>query len=157
MMRWIVSTSLRYRYIVLALAIILLVFGILHLRHVSVDVFPEFAPPLVEVQTEAPGMSASEVESLITIQLEYAFSSTPQLTTIRSKSVPGLSSILLIFKPQTDALQARQLVQERLSGVLRNLPTWAGIPWMLQPLSATSRVMQIGLTSKIYNLTDLSM
>lgn len=157
MMRWIVSASLRFRYIMLALAAILLIFGILHLRHVSVDVFPEFAPPLVEVQTETPGLSASEVESLLTIQLEDVLSSTPQLDTMRSKSVPGLSSIVLIFKPDMDVLVARQLVQERLNAALRNLPTWAGIPWILQPLSATSRVMQIGLTSKKYSLTDLSM
>lgn len=157
MMRWIVGVSLRFRYLILAIAASLLIFGIMYLRHSSVDVFPEFAPPLVEVQTEAPGMSASEVESLLTIQLEAAFSNTPQLDTIRSKSVPGLSSIVLIFQPDTDALVARQLVQERLRAALRNLPTWAGIPWMLQPLSATSRVMHIGLTSKRFNLTDLSM
>lgn len=157
MMRWIVNASLHFRYIMLALAAILLIFGTLHLRHVSVDVFPEFAPPLVEVQTETPGLSASEVESLVTIQLEDVFSSIPQLDTIRSKSVPGVSSIVLIFKSGMDILVARQLVQERLDAALRNLPTWAGIPWMLQPLSATSRVVQIGITSKKYSLTDLSM
>ncbi len=157
MMRWIVSTSLRLRYIIVALAVLLLIFGIMHLRHISLDVFPEFAPPLVEVQTEAPGMSASEVESLVTIQLEDAFSSTPKLDTMRSKSVPGLSSIVLIFNPDTDVLVARQLVQERLNSSLRNLSLWVGIPWMLQPLSATSRVMHIGLTSKKYSLSDLSM
>lgn len=157
MMRWIVSTSLRFRYIMLALAAILLIFGLLHLRNISLDVFPEFAPPLVEIQTETPGLSAAEVESLVTIQLEDVFSSTPQLDIMRSKSVPGLSSIVLIFKPDTDELVDRQLVQERLTAALRNLPTWAGIPWMLQPLSATSRVMHIGLTSKKYSLTDLSM
>lgn len=157
MMRWLVSASLRFRYIMMAFAVILLIFGIMHLRQVSLDVFPEFAPPWVEVQTETPGLSAAEVESLVTIQLEDVFSSTPQLDILRSKSVPGLSSIVLIFKPETDALVARQLVQERLNAALRNLPTWAGMPWMLQPLSATSRVMHIGLTSKKYSLTDLSM
>lgn len=157
MMRWIVSSSLRFRYIMMALAACLLVFGILRLRDVSLDVFPEFAPPLVEVQTETPGLSAAEVESLVTIQLEDAFNSTPHLDVMRSKSVPGVSSIVMIFKPDTDQLVARQLVQERLNAALRNLPTWAGMPWMLQPLSATSRVMHIGLTSQKFSLTDLSM
>jgi CzcA family heavy metal efflux pump len=156
-MRWIVGASLRFRYIIIALACVLLVFGLLCLRHVSLDVFPEFAPPLVEVQTETPGLSAAEVESLVTIQLEDVFSSTAQLDIIRSKSVPGLSSIVLIFKPGIDELVARQLVQERLTAALRTLPTWAGMPWILQPLSATSRVMHIGLTSKKYSLTELSM
>src|SRR5205814_5241823 len=107
--------------------------------------------------TEAPGMSSSEVESLVTIPLEDALKSTPQLDTMRSKSVPGLLSITLVFKPGIDIMLARQLVQERLAVATRTLPSWAGIPWMLQPLSATSRVMKIGLSSDTYSLNDLSM
>jgi Cu/Ag efflux pump CusA len=127
------------------------------MRDMPVDVFPEFAPPMVEIQTEAPGMSTSEVESLITTQLENALNSTPQLDTMRSKSVPGVSSITLIFKPETDIMLARQLVQERLAVAERTLPSWAGLPLMLPPLSATSRVLKIGISSGKYNLTDLSM
>jgi CzcA family heavy metal efflux pump len=157
MMRWIVGSSLRFRFLVLAVGAVMMFVGISQLRDMPVDVFPEFAPPLVEIQTETPGMSTEEVESLVTTQLEDALSSTPQLDTMRSKSVPGLSSITLIFKPGTDVLQARQLVQERLAVAVRSLPSWAGLPWMLQPLSATSRVMKIGLSSDKYSLTDLSM
>ncbi|HEX7734460.1 MAG TPA: efflux RND transporter permease subunit [Ktedonobacteraceae bacterium] len=157
MMRWIVGSSLRFRFLVLAVAFMTMFIGIIQLSNSPVDVFPEFAPPLVEIQTEAPGMSTEEVESLITIQLEDALSSTPQLDTMRSKSVPGLSAITLIFQPGTDILQARQLVQERLAVATRSLPSWAGLPWILQPLSATSRVMKIGLTSHTYSLDDLSM
>jgi CzcA family heavy metal efflux pump len=157
MMRWIVGSSLRFRYLMVALAAALMFFGTEQLGTMPVDVFPEFAPPYVEIQTEALGMSTSEVESLVTIPLEDALSSTPQLDTMRSKSVPGLSSITLIFKPGTDILHARQLVQERLAVATRTLPSWAGLPWMLQPLSATSRVMKIGLSSNQYSLTDLSM
>src|SRR5215471_5738262 len=142
MMRWIVGSSLHLRYLMVALAAAMMFFGIEQILAMPVDVFPEFAPPLVEIQTEAPGMSTSEVESLVTTQLEDALSSTPQLDTMRSKSVPGLSSITLIFKPGTDIMQARQLVQERLAVATRTLPSWAGLPWMLQPLSATSRVMK---------------
>lgn len=157
MMRWIVGTSLYFRYLIAAAAAALMIFGIEHLRRIPLDVFPEFAPPIVEIQTETPGLSASEVESLVTIQLEAAFNSTPNLDIMRSKSVPGVSSIVLIFRPDADILRARQQVQERLNVAIRTLPTWAGIPWILQPLSATSRVMHIGLTSKKYSLTDLSM
>lgn len=157
MMRWIVGSSLHFRPLVIAAATVMLVLGTLQLHTLPVDVFPEFAPPLVEVQTEAPGMSTSEVESLLTTQLENALNSTPHLDTMRSKSVPGVSSITLIFKPGTDPLQARQLVQERLTIAERTLPTWAGLPLMLPPLSATSRVLQIGITSDKYDMTDLSM
>jgi CzcA family heavy metal efflux pump len=157
MMRWIVGASLHFRFLVIAIVAALMFFGTQQLRTMPVDVFPEFAPPYVEIQTEALGMSSAEVESLVTIPLEDSLNSTPDLDTIRSKSVPGLSAISLIFKPGTDILQARQLVQERLAVAVRTLPSWAGLPWMLPPLSATSRVMQIGLTSDKYSLTDLSM
>ena len=76
---------------------------------------------------------------------------------MRSKSVPGLSAITLIFKRGTDSLEARQLVNERLAIAMRSIPTSAGIPWILQPLSATSRAMKIGLSSSKYSMTDLSM
>jgi CzcA family heavy metal efflux pump len=157
MMRWIVGSSLYLRFLVVAVAVAMMFIGITQLGNMPVDVFPEFAPPLVEIQTEAPGMSASEVESLVTIQLEDALSSTPQLDDMRSKSVPGVSSITLIFKPGIDIMQARQLVQERLAVATRTLPSWAGLPLMLPPLSATSRVMQIGLSSNTYSQTDLAM
>ena len=81
MMRWIVGSSLYLRFLVVAVAVAMMFIGITQLGNMPVDVFPEFAPPLVEIQTEAPGMSASEVESLVTIQLEDALSSTPNSTT----------------------------------------------------------------------------
>jgi CzcA family heavy metal efflux pump len=157
MIRWIVRSSIHFRYLVIAIAAAMMFFGIDQFRTTPVDVFPEFAPPLVEIQTEALGMSTSEVESLVTIQLEEALNSTPNLETMRSKTVPGLSSITLIFKQGTDVLLARQHVAERLAIATKHLPSWAGIPWMLPPLSATSRVMKIGLSSDKYSLTDLSM
>ena len=157
MMRWIVGSSLRFRFLVLALAAGMMAFGVSRLNHMPVDVFPEFAPPLVEVQTEGFGMGTEEVESLITVPLEQALNSTPGLDVLRSKTVPGLSSLVLIFKPGTDVLAARQFVNERLAVAIPNLPTSAGIPWTLQPLSATSRAMHIGISSTKYSLTDLSM
>ena len=104
-MTWLVTTSLRLRVLVLALCGVLLVVGARTLRTTPLDVFPEFAPPLVEVQTEAPGLSTEEVESLISMPLENALNGTPWMKTIRSKSVLGLSSVVLIFQDGTDSIR----------------------------------------------------
>src|SRR5919108_1284343 len=157
MMRWIITSSLKFRFLVLALAVAMMYFGMARLHDMPMDVFPEFAPPLVEIQTEGQGMTSSEVEELITIPMEQSLSGTPGLDVLRSKSVNGLSAIRLFFKLGTDILQARQVVQERLQLALADLPKSAGMPIMLQPLSATSRVMKIGLSSKVYDLKELSM
>jgi CzcA family heavy metal efflux pump len=156
-MRWIVGSSLKFRFIVVAFAGGLIFFGVQTLRDMPVDVFPEFAPPRVEVQTASLGLSASEVESLVTIPLEQALNGVDGLATIRSKSVEQLSSIELIFEEGTDLLRARQLVAERMATVTPNLPTWSTPPVMIQPLSATSRVMKIGLSSDELSVIDLSM
>jgi CzcA family heavy metal efflux pump len=157
MMRWVVGSSLKYRFLVIAAAVAMMYFGGLQLRNSPVDVFPEFAPPRVEVQTACLGLSTTEVEQLITVPLEQALNGVPGLDVMRSKSVPQLSSITLFFKRGTDLLAARQLVQERLSVVASSLPSWAAPPVMIQPLSSTSRVMKIGLTSDTITPIDLSM
>ena len=159
MLRWIVGSSLKFRYLMVALATGLMFFGVQQLQHTAVDVFPEFAPPKVEVQTPSLGLSANQVESLVTIPLEQTLNGVPGLDEIRSKSVESLSSIEMIFKPGTDLLTARQHVAERISQISPQLPTWASPPFMIQPLSATSRVMKIGLTSNDPDLDmiDLSM
>src|ERR687892_2795720 len=159
MLRWIVGSSLRFRFIVLAVAGTMIFVGVEQLRHTSVDVFPEFAPPRVEIQTPSLGLSSSEVESLITIPLEQTLNGVPGLDVIRSRSVEQLSSIELIFKRGTDLLEARQLVAERLAAITPTLPRWSMPPFMIQPLSATSRVMKIGLTSTDpdVDLMDMSM
>jgi CzcA family heavy metal efflux pump len=157
MMRWIVGSSLKFRFVVVALGAGLMFFGVTQLQDTPVDVFPEFAPPRVEVQTPSLGLSASEVESLVTIPLEQALNGIPGLDTLRSKSVEQLSSIELIFNRGVDLLEARQLVAERIGTVTPTLPTWSSPPFMIQPLSATSRVMKIGLSSKTLSQIDMSM
>src|SRR5882724_8599827 len=107
MMNWLVSTSLKLRVLVLALSIVLMIVGVRTARNAPLDVFPEFAPPLIEVQTEAPGLSTEEVESFISVPLENALNGTIGLKTIRSKSVLGLSSVVLIFEPGADLMKAR--------------------------------------------------
>jgi len=158
MMQWIVASSLKFRFIVIAGAAALVLYGVTRLRHMPVDVFPEFAPPKVEIQTEGQGMSSAEVEDLITNPMELVLMGTPELDVMRSRSVNGLSQIVLLFKRGTDLLYARQLVQERLELAIKQLPSAASTPpVMLQPLSATSRVMKIGLSSSDIDLKDLSM
>ncbi|MCI0832292.1 MAG: efflux RND transporter permease subunit [Chloroflexi bacterium] len=154
MIRWVIGSSLKLPFIVIALAAAMMYFGLAQLRDMPVDVFPEFAPPRVELQTEAPGLSTVETEEILTITLEQALAGTPGLDVLRSKTVPGLSSIELIFKPGTDIWLARQLVQERLNTV--DLPTAVGVPIMLPPLSSTSRALFIGLSSDELSLIELS-
>jgi CzcA family heavy metal efflux pump len=156
MMRAIVASSLHFRFLVVFAAGVLMLFGILRVREMPVDVFPEFAPPLVEIQTEGPGMSTTEIEELITIPLEQAMYGTPGLAYLRSKSVTGLSSVRMIFKPGTDLLLARQLVGERLAIAVRSLPASTGLTHMLAPLSSTSRVMKIGMSSSTMDMLELS-
>jgi CzcA family heavy metal efflux pump len=156
MMRAIIESSQRLRFLVVVIAAVTMFFGVTQLRTAPVDVLPEFELPMVEVQTEALGLSADEVESLITLNLEELLSGTSWLRTIRSQSVPGLSSILLVFEPGTNLMHARQLVQERLT-LAYTLPNVSKPPVMLQPLSTTSRVMIIGLTSKEVSLIQMSV
>ncbi|MDX6251796.1 MAG: hypothetical protein QOF10_5156 [Kribbellaceae bacterium] len=156
-MRRIVGASLRFRFIVVAAAIALMVFGTLQLPAMRVDVFPEFAPPRIEIQTICLGLTTSDVEALVTVPLEQALNGVAGLADMRSKSVPQLSSVELIFEPDTDLLRARQLVSERLDAVLPNLPTWASPPVMLAPVSATGRAVQIGMSSTDHSLIAMSM
>ncbi len=157
MMRWIVGSSLRFRFLVLAFAAGMMVLGVGQLQSAPVDVFPEFAPPRVEIQTPSLGLSAIEVESLVTVPLEQALAGVEGLDIMRSKSVRDLSSIELIFERGGDLLVSRQLVAERVAAVTPSLPTWASPPVIMQPLSATSRVMKIGMTSDEHSLIDMSM
>ena len=147
MIRWIVESSLKLRFLVIILAVVLMTAGVMQLRSAPIDVFPEFDPPMVEVQTEALGLSAAEIESLLTVPMEAdLLNGVAWLDQIYSESVAGLSSILLIFEPGTDPIRARQMVQERLTQTFA-LPNVSLPPTMLQPLSSTSRVMMVGLSS----------
>jgi CzcA family heavy metal efflux pump len=157
MMQWIIARSLRFRYLVIFSAAALMVFGIGRMQAMPVDVFPEFAPPRVEIQTPCLGLSSTEVEQLVTVPLEEVFNGTPGLSVMRSKSVEQLSSIVLIFEAGTDIMQARQEVAERLAIATPTLPTWAAPPFMLPPLSSTARTMKIGISSKQHSVIDLSM
>jgi CzcA family heavy metal efflux pump len=157
MMRWVIDSSLRFRLLVVALASALLVVGSTRLGGMPADVLPEFAPPTVEIQTEALGLSAPEVEQLITVPMEQdLLNGVAFLDDIRSESVPGMSRILLIFEPGTDLFRARQVVAERLTQA-HALPQVSKPPQMLQPLSSTKRVMIIGVSSRSLSALEMSV
>jgi CzcA family heavy metal efflux pump len=157
MMRWIIGSSVRFRLLVVSLAAALLAVGGTRLREMPTDVLPEFAPTTVEIQTEALGLSAPEVEQLITVPLEQdLLNGVAFLDDIRSESVPGLSRILLVFEPGTDLIRARQVVAERLTQA-HALPQVSKPPQMLQPLSSTSRVMIIGVSAKGLSALEMSV
>lgn len=152
MIRGIVGWSLQFRFLILVVAVALIAFGVTQLRNMPVDVLPEFSPPFVEIQTEALGLSAEEVEQMITVPMEQdLLAGVAWADVIRSKSVPGLSSVLILFEPGTDLFRARQMVSERLSQAAVGLPNVSKSPTMIQPMSSASRFMIIGLTS-----TDMS-
>jgi CzcA family heavy metal efflux pump len=154
--RWIVGSSLKFRFIVVAAGAAMMLFGAQQLRAMPVDAFPEFAQPRVEIQTICLGLSAAEVEGLVTVPLEQALQGMAGLDFVRSKSIPQLSSIELLFKPGTDIFRARQLVGERVATVGPTLPTWAAPPFIMPTTSTTSRVMKIGISSKDISVTRLS-
>lgn len=156
MLRWIVGSSLRLVALAVAFAGVILLLGITQLRSAAVDTYPEFTAPSVQVQTEALGLSAAEVEALITVPLENELNGVAWVDHIQSSSVPALSSVVLTFKRGTDIYRARQLVTERLAqgpGVAK-----VGSPSiMIQPVSSNSRVMMIALSAKDTSLMEMSI
>jgi CzcA family heavy metal efflux pump len=157
MMQWIIGSSLRLRVLVVAVALLLLGTGVWQLRNTSLDVVPEFSPLSLQVKTEALGLSAAEVESLITVPMEAdLLNGVPWLKSIESESLTGLSSIEMFFAPGTDIMHARQMVQERLTQA-HALPNVSSPPLLLQPVSSASRIMNVGLSSKSLPLVDISV
>ena len=157
MFGWITRFSLQFRILVLALAAGIIAFGIINVPRIAVDTMPEFAPAQVEIQTEALGLSAVEVEQLITSPMEAdLLNGVAWLDEIRSKSVPGLSSIQLVFEPGTDLLRARQLVAERMTQAVA-LPNVSAPPLIMQPVSSTSRVLMVKMNSKQLSGIEMSV
>ena len=158
MIRGIIRTSLSFRFLAIVLAVALIAFGANQLRQMPVDVLPEFSPPFVEIQTEALGLSAEEVEQMITVPMEQdLLAGVAWLDVIRSESVPGLSSVLVYFEPGTDLYRARQMVAERIAQSAVGLPHVSKPPTMIQPLSSASRFMIVGLSSKDLSLIEMSV
>jgi Cu/Ag efflux pump CusA len=155
MLRHLILFSLRYRLVVLLLAALLMVGGLVAVREAPWDVFPEFAPPQIIVQTEAPGLSAEEVEQLVTIPIESAVNGVSRIDALRSSSIPGLSVVTAIFEEGTDVLEARQLMAERLGQLGPELPDDVESPRMTPLAASTSRLLMLALTSDTVPLMDL--
>ncbi|MBV1706415.1 MAG: efflux RND transporter permease subunit [Hyphomicrobiales bacterium] len=147
MLTGLVKFSLRHRNAVFAAALFIMAYGTLALVRANYDVFPEFAPPMAVVVTEAPGLSAGEVERLVTNPVEADLGGTIGLASMRSKSLQGLSMVTLIFGNRLNVWRARQVVNEKLAQLTASLPQGIGVPHLLPLASATSIVMQVGLTS----------
>jgi CzcA family heavy metal efflux pump len=154
-----VGASLRHSLVVFFLAAVLVGLGVAAARKAPLDVFPEFAPPIVDVQTESPGYAAEDVEALVTTPLEQALAGTPEVTTIRSSSALGLSTLRTFFPYGTDPFHARQLVTERVTLAAEQLP--AGIHPRVAPLSSVlTTFLAIGLrgdaSMPVVDLRDLA-
>ncbi|MGI8888485.1 MAG: efflux RND transporter permease subunit [Nocardioidaceae bacterium] len=156
-LQWIVRSALTFRVLVVTVALGIIALGVILLPKSQIEMMPEFEPPTVHIQTEALGLSAAEVEQLITVPMEAdLLNGVAFLDQIRSESVPGLSSIELVFDEGTDIMEARQVVAERLTQA-HALPNVSRPPAMLQPTSSTSRVMMVGLSSEELSLIELSV
>jgi CzcA family heavy metal efflux pump len=151
----IIGFAVRFRGIVVALAILLLGYGAVSVSRAKYDVFPEFAPPQVGIQTEAPGLTAEQVEVLVTQPIENAINGVPGVEQLRSTSIQGLSVITVIFNAASDIYRDRQVVSERLAEAGQQLPTNVAAPTMTPLTSSSSTVLVLGLTSETRSLMDL--
>jgi len=144
---WIIDLAIRRRRAVLALALLLAVWGLWSLGGARYDVFPEFAPPEVGIQAEAPGLTPTQVETLVTRPLEAALAGAPGVRSLRSTSIQGLSVLSVLFDPSSDIYLDRQVVAERLASAAADLPRGIKPPGLTPLTSSTSTVLVIGLTS----------
>lgn len=154
MMSALVRFSIRFNGVIIALATLAIIYGIFSLTRSNLDVFPEFAPTQIVIQTESPGLSAELVESLVTQPIESSISGTIGIESMRSQSIPGLSIVTIIFKENTDIFRNRQVIAERLATLNTRLPN--GIVPNITPLtSSASTVLGFGLTSETLSLMEL--
>jgi Cu/Ag efflux pump CusA len=153
----VLGSNPRVGRLAIALAIGVLIMGFTQLGSARVDFLPEFMPPTVQVQTEALGLSAAEVEQLVTVPLEQdLLNGVPWMERIHSRSQPGLSAIDIDFEPGTDIYAARQMIQERLTQA-HALPAVGSPPIMVEPLASVGRVAMIGMKSTSVSPIDMSV
>ena len=154
MMSALVRFSIRFSGVIIGLATLVVLYGIYSLTHSNLDVFPEFSPTQIIIQTESSGLSAELVESLVSQPIENSIAGTVGIESMRSQSIPGLSIVTVIFDENTDIYRNRQVVAERLATLSNQLPQ--GITPNITPLtSSASTVLGVGLTSKTRSLTEL--
>src|SRR2546422_1252984 len=155
MLNHIVHFSVRFRGVVIALACALSGYGIYSFTQAKYDVFPEFAPPMVTIQAESPGLAPEQVERLVTQRVENAINGVEGIEALRSQSIQGLGLITVTFQSGIDMYRARQVLTERLTTVAGQLPQGVPPPVMTPLTSSTSIVLVIGLTSEKRSLMEL--
>ncbi|MEI7968902.1 MAG: efflux RND transporter permease subunit [Betaproteobacteria bacterium] len=151
----IVRFSIRFPGVVVALALMLVAYGVFALQRARIDVFPEFSPAQVVIQTEAAGLSPELVETQVTQKIENALMGVPGLEAVRSQSIPGLSVVSVLFEDGSDVYHNRQVVAERLAPLAAQMPAGAGPPGITPLTSSASTVLGLGLTSSSRSLSQL--
>ena len=149
-----IKFSIKYAGVIIGLALIVVVYGIVQIKNSPLNVFPEFSPTQVVIQTESPGFSSDLVEKLVTRPIEVMVSGTIGIKQIRSRSIPGLSVVTVVFNEDTDIYRNMQSITEKLSTLTNILPTNI-IPKITPLTSSASSVLGIGLTSDSANEIEL--
>jgi CzcA family heavy metal efflux pump len=154
MLTGLVSQAIRHRGVVIGLALALVVYGAGVVADARLDVFPEFAPPQVSIQTEAPGLSPEQVEVLVTKPIEDAINGVEGIAAVRSQSIQGLSVITAVLAEHEDIYRARQSVAERLGEAAGRLPATVAPPVLTPLTSSSSTVLVVGVTSERRSLME---
>jgi len=144
----IIQHSLRFRGVVVVGAALVMAIGVYQTSKSSLDVFPDFVPPQVTIQTEVPGLAPEQVEKLVTYPIEAAVSGIANLDTVRSESIQGLSVVTVSFEESSNILVDRQLLAERMTEVAGHLPKESKAPTLSPLVSSTMDLLKIGLTSE---------
>ncbi len=154
MISYVVRQSIRFPGVIVALALTIVVYGLFTLSRAHLDVFPEFSPSQVVIQTESPGLPAELVETQVTQPIENALSGASGIESLRSQSIPGLSVVHVFFQDGSDIYRNRQIVSERLGTLASQLPKGI-VPAMTPLTSSASTVLGVGITSDKRSLMEL--
>ncbi len=155
MLSSIIQWAIARRWLVILGAMILTIWIFRTIIQMPLDVFPTFAPPQVEIQTEAPGLAPEEVESLVTLPIESAINGTPGVSAVRSSSAASISVVRVVFNWGTDIYQARQLVTERLQSAKSKLPDGIEMPQIAPISSPIGTIVTYAFTSQTTDLMEM--
>jgi len=149
------KTSIAQRWLIVVGAILITLWGVFSVTQMPLDVFPEFAPPQVDIHTEASGLAPEEVETQITVPIESAVNGLPGVTIVRSSSKVGLSMVQVVFDQDADIYKARQAVTERLQQVSNQLPEGVHPPEISPLASPLGTILQYAFTMNGQGQTSL--